>query len=387
MEYQLSAEDRLFQEEVRDWIATHKPKTPRPPEGPDAVAYDRAWQRQLYDAGWAGLDWPVEYGGRGLTLLRQMIWMQEIGHQDAPTAPDLYVGLNHGGPTLIACGTEAQKAAHLQPILKGESIWCQGFSEPGAGSDLAGIRTRAVIDGDELVVTGQKVWTSFAHVADYQELLVRTGTGPKRHDGITWVICDMKSPGITVRPIIDMSGGHHLNEVFYDEVRIPLSNVVGKVNEGWKTAMSTLNFERGMGMVCVQIEMARLVEDMITYAREHSGPDGRRLLDREDLAQHLATLRAEVSALRAMALMNISRHENGTAGAQGTLAALHHGELERKVARTAMELTGSRSLELTHSHDDWTRKYLWSFPLSIAGGTSQIRRNIISERILGMPRA
>lgn len=386
MEYTESTDDRLFREEVRHWLASHIPREKRPPGGHAALEFDKAWQRTQYDGGWAGLNWPVEYGGRGLSLMRQVIWAQESARLGAPGVEDLHIGLNHGGPTLIALGTDAQKAFHLQPILKGDHVWCQGFSEPGAGSDLAGIRTRGEVDGDHLVVTGQKIWTSYAHHADYQELLVRTGSGPKRHEGMTWVICDMKLPGITVRPIIDMAGGHHLNEVFYDSVRIPLSNVVGGVGNGWKTAMSTLGFERGTGMLWVQLEMTRLLEDALAHARRTTGPDGRKLIDNEDIAGRLAGLRAEVSALRAMTYMDISRHERGIGGSEGTLTALLHGELEKRVARMALELSGAAGLELRPDNTNWAYRYLWSFPVSIAGGTSQVRRNIISERVLGMPR-
>ena len=386
MEFSFSPADEIFREEVRDWLATHIPREKRPPGGHAALDYDKAWQRIQYDGGWAGLDWPAEYGGRGLTALRQLIWMQESARLGAPPVGDLYIGLNHGGPTLIALGTGAQKDFHLKPILTGDHVWCQGFSEPGAGSDLAGIRTRGEIDGDHLVVNGQKIWTSYAHHADFQELLVRTGGGSKKHEGMTWVICDMKLPGITIRPIRDMSGAHHLNEVFYDNVRIPIANVVGGVGNGWKTAMSTLGFERGTGMICVQLEMAHLLEAAIAYARETTGADGRKLIEREDLAMRLAGLRAEVSALRAMAYMNISRHERRVAGLEGTLAALFHGELERRVSRIVLEVAGMSGLELHQDYGNWARRYLGSFPMSIAGGTSQVRRNIISERLLGMPR-
>jgi alkylation response protein AidB-like acyl-CoA dehydrogenase len=386
MEFEFSQEDKVFREEVRDWLSAHIPREKRPPEGPQATDFDKAWQRVQYDGGWAGLDWPVEYGGRGLPLIQQMIWMEEYARSNAPAVGNLYVGLNHGGPTLIACGTEAQKTFHLQRILTGESVWCQGFSEPGAGSDLAGLRTKAVVDGNHLVVTGSKIWTSYAQYADYQELLVRTGQGDKKHDGITWVICDMKAPGITIRPIIDFAGHHHLNQVFYDEVRLPLANVVGKIDGGWKVAMSTLGFERGTGMVCLQLAMARCVEDLIVHARETSGPAGRPLIRDEEIAARLATLRAEVSALRAMTYMNISRHQRGGAGLEGTMTALYHAELEKRVARAALDIGAADSLELHPAASDWPHAYLLSFPMTIAGGTSEIRRNIIGERVLGLPR-
>ena len=216
-------DDVAFWEEVRDWLQTNAPRERRPEAGPEMRAFLLAWQPRQYDGGWAGLAWPKEPGEQGLSL----IWHEEYAAAKAPPIGCLFVAMNHGGPTLIAWGTDAQKAFHLPKILKGESVWCQGFSEPGAGSDLASISSRAVIDGDDLVVSGQKIWTSYGHVADYQELLVRTSRGEKKHDGLTWVICPMDAPGIEVRTITTISGSQHFCEIFYDNVRIPMANVVG----------------------------------------------------------------------------------------------------------------------------------------------------------------
>ncbi|HKY91661.1 MAG TPA: acyl-CoA dehydrogenase family protein, partial [Nevskiaceae bacterium] len=275
--------ERAFREEVRRWLDANVPTEPRPHEGPAMLAFDRAWRKKQHAAGWAGLAWPKAYGGRGLTLIEQLIWFEEYAAAGGPYIGAFYVAVNHGGPTLIALGTEAQKTFHLPRILSGDSVWCQGFSEPGAGSDLAGLRCKGVVDGDELVVTGQKIWTSFAQYADYQELLIRTEPGSQRHKGLTWVICDMKSPGLTVRPIRCMDGTPHFCEVFYDEVRIPLSNVVGGLHDGWATAMATLGFERGTGMLADQIELSRTVDRLVALAR-HTGQieDG---AIRRDLAQ------------------------------------------------------------------------------------------------------
>ncbi|MFM7062364.1 MAG: acyl-CoA dehydrogenase family protein, partial [Actinomycetes bacterium] len=248
MNLDLTAEEQAFREEARDWLRSNLPTDERPPEGQEMREFDLAWQRTLFDGGWAGINWPTEFGGRGLSDIQQMIWYEEFAKADPPFTlanSCTFVGNMHGGPTLIVNGTDDQKAEYLPQILKGEKVWCQGFSEPGAGSDLAGLSTKAEVDGDHLVVTGQKTWTSYAHVADLQELLVRTDPAAPKHKGITWVVCDMRTPGIEIRPIQTMSHVTDFAEVFYDEVRIPLTNVVGGLNNGWRTAMSTLSFERG----------------------------------------------------------------------------------------------------------------------------------------------
>src|SRR5690606_33207873 len=195
MDLDFTREQREFREEVRIWLEENKPREERPHDSAARREYDLAWQRTQYEGGWAGISWPTEYGGRGLSLLEQLIWYEEYGRAGLPGMDATFVGLNHAGPTLIARASAAQKNQHLPRILRGEAIWCQGFSEPGAGSDLASLSTRAVVDGDELVVTGQKIWTSFAHLADWQELLVRTDSSGRKHHGITWVICDIRSPG------------------------------------------------------------------------------------------------------------------------------------------------------------------------------------------------
>jgi alkylation response protein AidB-like acyl-CoA dehydrogenase len=301
-----------------------------------------------------------------------------------------FVGLNHAGPTLIQCATPEQKAAHLLPILRGDVLWCQGFSEPEAGSDLASLRTRAVIDGEDLVVSGQKIWTSSAFVADWQELLVRTDPSAAKHRGITWAICDMRSPGIDVRPIKSMDGESEFCEVFYDEVRIPLGNVIGELNDGWRVAMSTLSFERGTAFTASQVRLASTVEHLIDLAAQRPGPLGRgTALTDESLAVRLATARAEVAALRAMTYAVISRgvrYENP--GPEGSIVKLYFSEVEKRVARLSMDVLGPDSLYFVSKWlpGGWSGDYLRSYASSIGGGTSEIQRNIIGERVLGLPR-
>ena len=390
MDLDFSAEQRDFREEVRTWLAEHKPTEPRPSDAAGIRAYDTQWQRTQYDGGWAGISWPKEYGGRGLSLLEQLIWYEEYGRAGLRSMDSTFVGLNHAGPTLIQCATPAQKTAHLLPILRGDVLWCQGFSEPEAGSDLASLRTRAVVDGEDLVVSGQKIWTSSAFVADWQELLVRTDPSAAKHRGITWAICDMRSPGIDVRPIKSMDGESEFCEVFYDEVRIPLGNVVGELNDGWRVAMSTLSFERGTAFTASQVRLASTVEHLIDLAAQRPGPLGRgTALTDESLAVRLATARAEVAALRAMTYAVISRgvrYENP--GPEGSIVKLYFSEVEKRVARLSMDVLGPDSLYFVSKWlpGGWSGDYLRSYASSIGGGTSEIQRNIIGERVLGLPR-
>ncbi|MCB1010827.1 MAG: acyl-CoA dehydrogenase family protein [Microthrixaceae bacterium] len=392
MNLELSVEEQAFREEARTWLREHLPSEERPPEGAEMREFDLAWQHTLYEGGWAGINWPTEYGGRGLSDIQQMIWYEEFASADPPFTLNnscTFVGNNHGGPTLIVKGSEDQKAEHLPRILRGEVVWCQGFSEPGAGSDLAGLSTKAVIDGDELVVTGQKTWTSYAHVADLQELLVRTDPDAPKHKGISWVICDMNSPGIEIREIRTMSHVTDFCEVFYDEVRIPLSNVVGEINEGWRVAMSTLSFERGTAFMADQVELAATVEELIDEARIRSDASGRAMIHDDEIARRLATARAEVAALRAMTIAGISRTaRTGMPGPEGSMIRLFHGELHQRVYRLALDIIGAEAMRLTpvDGEGTWTGPYLQSFAYTIGGGTTDIQRNIVGERVLGLPR-
>ncbi len=392
MDLELTADQEAFRAEARTWLRDHLPTEERPPEGQEMREFDLAWQRTLYEGGWAGINWPVEYGGRGLSDIQQMIWYEEFASSDPPFTLNnscTFVGNNHGGPTLIVKGSDAQKSEHLPKILRGDVVWCQGFSEPGAGSDLASLSTKAVVDGDELVVTGQKTWTSYAHVADYQELLVRTDPDAPKHKGISWVICDMRTAGIEIREIETMSHVTDFCDVFYDEVRIPLTNVVGKINDGWRVAMSTLSFERGTAFMADQVELAATVEDLIAEARTRTDPNGRAMIDDDEVARRLATARAEVAALRAMTIAGISRTaRTGVPGPEGSMIRLFHGELHQRVYRLALDIIGPEALRLTPVDGDgnWTGPYLQSFAYTIGGGTTDIQRNIVSERVLGMPR-
>jgi len=388
MQLAFSAEEEQFRAQVRDWIRTNKPRKPSPLHAPALREYDLDWQRRQFEGGWAGIAWPKEYGGLGLSLTRQLIWYEEYAKAGAPFIGTCFVGILHGGPTLIVRGNEEQKSYHLPKILRGEVVWCQGFSEPSAGSDLGSLRTRAHIDGDHLVVNGQKVWTSYADVADWQELLVRTDPEAPKHKGITWVICNMKTPGITVRPIKMLDGRAEFCEVFYDNVRIPLKNVVGKVNDGWNVAMSTLSFERGSAFILDQVELGVHLQHLIDLAKDTRGLDGRPLIQNDAIAEKLATMKAEVTALRAMTYATVSRSLNtDQPGLEGSLIRVFYTNVQHRMYQLAMEMQGNAAIKLHPTEPGWTRSYLYSFASTIAAGAVQIQRNIIAERILGMPRS
>ncbi|MDH3047288.1 acyl-CoA dehydrogenase family protein [Gordonia alkanivorans] len=390
MDLDFTADQLEFRDEVRTWLVENKPSQARPHDTAGMRDYDVAWQRTQWDGGWAGIAWPTEYGGGGLTLLQQLIWYEEYAAQGFPGIDANFVGLAHAGPTLMTRADQQQKDFHLRKILRGESVWCQGFSEPEAGSDLASLRTRAEIDGDELVVNGQKIWTSFATVADFQELLVRTDSSGSKHHGITWAICDMTTPGIEVRAIETIEGGDEFCEVFYDDVRIPLSNVVGGIGNGWSVAMSTLSFERGTAFTANQVRIAKVVEDLIDFAHDHVGPDGRRpAIADDEIARRLARARASVTALRAMTYRGICQNmKTESPGPQGSMLKLFYAEMAKETAALALDIIGPDALRSSSrwDPDGWVGNYFFSFSQSIGGGTSEIQRNIIGDRVLGLPR-
>jgi alkylation response protein AidB-like acyl-CoA dehydrogenase len=365
-----------FRSGARKWLEANVPSTHCPEDGPAFREFVLAWQRRQAQGGWAGIAWPKEYGGRGLSVLEQIVWFEEYARAGAPSPLDAsFVGLNHAGPTLIACGTSAQKSSYLPKILAGEIIWCQGFSEPGSGSDLASIRTRGRVEGDEIVIDGQKIWSSFADVADVQELLVRTDPDAKNSAALSWVICPMNTRGITVRPIRTMAGPRKYCEVFYDSVRIPLANVVGGLNCGWATAMSTLSFERGTAALALLIGLILKVEKLLTACP----------VDRIELRQRLARLRAEGASIRAMTYRFALDSESSVPDASGSIIRVSFAEFTQRVTAAAIDLYGLDGPEVI-GMNGWGHDYLDAFSETIAGGTAEIQRNIIAERVLGLPK-
>ncbi|OBI15744.1 hypothetical protein A5712_27895 [Mycobacterium sp. E2327] len=378
MEFTVSRDLEDFREEARTWLAENVPTEPRPPfAGKETRDFDEAWHAAQYAGGWAGIDWPTEYGGRGLPLIKQIIWHEEFARAKAPGHGIFGVAFGHAGPTIMLRGNEQQKSYYLPRILRGQTPWCQGFSEPEAGSDLASLRTRGVIDGDDIVVTGSKIWTSHAELCDFGELLVRTDPDVEKHRGITWVIMDMHAPGIEVRPIPAIDRYPHNCQVFFDEVRIPLSNVVDTVNNGWSVALSTLAAERGPGFLDERLEQIVLVDELIDYARETGK------INDDSIADRLAEARAMASACRSMAYYQISQLRPGvTPGPETTAIRTFFVQVEILTARLAIDVLGARALEW----NPWTHRWLRDFRAPIGGGTKDVHKNIIGERVLGLPR-
>ncbi len=391
MDLHFSEEEQDFRARARVWLAGNVPQAKRPANGLDAERFDRDWQRKLHDHGWAGVSWPKQFGGLGLSGLQQVIWYEELARARAPHHINTtYIGLMHAGPTVIARGTEAQKAFHLPRILNGEALWCQGFSEPNAGSDLASLKTRGVIDGDHIVVTGTKMWTTDAVHADYQELLVRTDPASERHKGLTWIICDMKLPGIDIKPIRTMLQDEHVNMVFYDEVRIPLANVVGEIGGGWSTAMATLSFERGLGFIGDQLELYERVGRAIDLAGRTRIEDGRLAIEDDGIAQRLASLKSDCLAIRAMTLADIAETDRtGMPGPKGSMMKLLVTATHKALSEVVGDILGWEFMEFggDRSVNPWTYEYLWSWVFTISGGTSEIQREITANRVLGLPRS
>lgn len=391
MDLHYSEADREFRARAREWLQTHAPRQRRPAHGVAGAQFDRDWQRKLHEHGWAGVAWPKEYGGLGLPGLRQVIWYEELARAEAPHHINTtYVALMHAGPTLIARGTSAQKAFHLPRILSGEALWCQGFSEPNAGSDLAAIKTRGVVDGDHIVVTGAKMWTTDAQYADYQELLIRTDPASERHKGLTWLICDMKAPGIDIKPIRTMLQDEHVSMVFYDEVRVPIANVVGEIGQGWSTALATLSFERGLGFIGDQLELYERVCRAIDLAERVRIEDGRRAIEDDAIAQRLAAIKADCIAIRAMTLADIAvTDRTGMPGANGSMMKLMVTTTHKALSEVVGDILGWSFLEFDgdRAAHPWTYDYLWSWVFSISGGTNEIQREITADRVLGLPKA
>jgi alkylation response protein AidB-like acyl-CoA dehydrogenase len=378
MDMSWSPDDRKFQQSARTWLEKHVPRTPRPEDETEARDFDLRWQQAQFRGGWAGIHWPKSHGGQGLSPLKQFIWHQECARAGAPDIGVCFVGNNHAGPILIDHG-DPQQQAHLANILSGSEVWCQGFSEPHAGSDLAAIRTSGTIDGDTLVICGEKLWSSYAQHADYQELLVRTDPDSQRQRGLSWVICDMRTPGIRVRPIRQLDGRPEFCSITYDEVRIPIRNVVGGLGNGWSVAMSTLSLERGAGFIIDQERLAHRIEELIQLAVER---DANALVFEE-----LGMLRAEISSLQAFSLKNILRSESGeNLGAEGSITKVLLSMLTQKASRLSMDILGADSLARTRSGAKWIDRYLRSYQTSLGAGTNEIQLEVVAERLLDLPR-
>ena len=394
MDLRYTDAEQAFRSDLRAWLAETLPglpPKPSPGDWPGRRAYDTHWQRLLFEAGYAGVDWPVEGGGRGSSPVEELIFKEELERAHAPYVGVNFVGLLHAGPTIIAEGTPEQRRRYLPPILRGDEVWCQGFSEPDAGSDLASMRTRAVRDGDDYIITGSKIWTSHAEVADYCELLVRTGAEDSRHRGISWLILPMDRPGVEIRPLTTIAGSTEFAELFLDEVRVPVDQRVGDENDGWRVTMVTLSFERGTAFVGDLLEAIELLSRTVLLA-QRTGQWGDAGVRRQ--AGHL---RAELDALWALTKRNVSQAaRTGIPGVGGTFFKLAYSEARTKLGEFSLSLLdraglaaddlvgadGRGPMPVEVMVEDWLR----GISLTIAAGTSQIQRNIVGERILGLPK-
>ena len=369
---------------------------PVPPTGPGGAGFSLAsgplglWREKLAQRGWIAPAWPTEYGGAGLTPVQQFILNEEFAEAGAPQIGGM--GVSMAGPTIIKQGTPEQKAEHLPPILRGETQWCQGFSEPGSGSDLASLQTRAVRDGDDFVLNGSKIWTSGARQANWMFLLARTDPTAPKHRGITYFLLDFTTPGITVAPIVNMAGGARFNQVYFDDVRVPARNVVGEVNAGWYVATTTLDFERSA--IGTAVGLTRVVDDLIAWARSNAESPQSRLGRVGSVRDELADRYIEARVARMLSNRVVSLQNSGAVpNYEASMAKLFGTELTQRVYRTAMKTIGlygliwERDSPYAAARAQYVRSYVESVSATIAGGTSEIQRNIIAQRGLGMPRA
>ena len=391
MDFSYSSEDERFRRDLRAWLAASTPaREERVPHDDASLAEEfaflREWQRRLWEAGYVGLLWPREYGGRGARPTQQAILNQELARARAPQLLNR-VGINNTGPTLIAHGSEAQKRRFLSKILSGEEVWCQLFSEPNAGSDLAALRTRAEPDGDRFLVTGQKVWTSYAQLSKWAILLARTDPALPKHRGLTYLILDMESPGITIRPLRQITGSTEFSEVFLDGVPVPREHVVGAVGQGWEVAMTTLAHERGTGFAFKEQVLQKIaIEDLARLARARGRAGD------PTVRQEIARGWIDVEIMRLMNCRTLTRLERGEEpGAESSLVKLFWASLTQRLHQLALELEGPFTQLVAgspHAIEDgrWQQAFLWSRVGAIAGGTSEVQANIVAQRILGLPR-
>jgi len=377
MDLTLSATEAAFRDELRRWLAAQH-RSDEPGDEEARFAWLRHWQRTLHDGGWGAVHWPSEYGGRDASLTQSAIFYEELGRARRPLRANV-IGVLLAGPTILAWGVAEQKARYLAPILSAEEIWCQGFSEPEAGSDLASLRTHAVRDGDDWVVTGQKLWTSNAQYAKWCMLLARTDLGAPRHKGLTFFLLDMDQPGVDIRPLRQITGESEFNEVFFNQARVPDANILGTVGSGWQVALTTLMNERaGLGFF-LQVRLRVLLDELITEA------DQRGLLDDPAVADQLGDLLSRSEALRLNAYRGLATIDrDGQPGPEGSLVKLMWSECNQLLTQAAIDVLGPDTLA---ARSPWSRELLRARANTIEGGTSEVLKNIVAERVLGLPKA
>ena len=394
MDLTYSEADEEFRSGLRAWLAQSVPPEWRAPgywfsvDPDESFEQRRAWEASKAAAGFSGIEWPVEFGGRGGTPAQRAIHDEELAAAGAPATVNA-LGLTFLAPTVMAIGTDAQKKEIIGPLLRNEVIWCQGFSEPGAGSDLAAVRTHGVLDGDEYVVNGQKIWTSNALHASKMFGLVRTHPGEKKHQGLSMLLIDLDTPGIEVRPLRQMSGAYDFGEVFFTDARVPASSVLGTPGEGWKVAMLLLSFERGSSAMGQYTAFRRELDALISLTRRVER-NGRPAIDDPGIRSSIASLHIELETLRLHSLSVLTQVEQGRPlGAQSSLTKLQWSSAHQAIGDLFTEVAGVSAGSL--SGDDaelraLQRSFLWSRSETIWGGSSEIQRNIVSEQLLGLPR-
>ena len=396
MDFKFSADDESFRAELRSWLEANLPRRERSEQAEGAFSdegashWERrvAWHKQMHAGGWVGIGWPKEYGGRGATLTQQLVYGEEMSRAHAPALVN-QLGTMLVGPTLIQWGTEEQKKRYVPKILSADEIWCQGYSEPNSGSDVASLQTRAVEEGDYFIVNGQKVWTTHAHRSHFCQLFVRTDPDVPRHKGLSCLLVDMKSPGVTVRPLKQITGESEFNEIFFEEVRVPKANLLGPLNQGWQVLVSTLMHERfGIGETIGGTEqtLAQLVE-----VARGAIVDGRLAAEDDEVRQQLAQFAIEVAAKKYNGLRALTRRLKGQLpGPESSIGKLVSTELTQRMVKFSVRLLGEFALLERRSpfapDGDWLRRILYSESMTIAGGTSPVQKNMIGERILQLPK-
>ena len=393
MDFNFSEEDEAFRKEFGKWLKENLPKTHRKSDftiefmsGEEGDEWERRleWHKKMYAGGWVAPHWPKEYGGRGASLTQQLIYTEELTHFSPPSLVNGQ-GIGLVGPTLMHWGSEEQRQRYLKPMLAAEEIWCQGYSEPGSGSDLASLQTRAVEDGDYFVVNGQKVWTSDAHHADMCFLLVRTDPNAPKHKGITYLLVDMHSPGITVRPLVQMTGDRGFNEMFFEDVRVPKKNIVGDKNNGWLVALTSLMYERRAR------DMTGIVRELVDLAKAVRR-NGSSAWDDDSVRQQIVQFACEAWGIKYTALRQLTRQLKGLPpGPESSIQKVAFSELNLRMQKFAMELLGPYSQMLYEAQfavdkGKWSYRMLAARGMIIGAGTSEIQRNIIGERVLGLPK-
>jgi alkylation response protein AidB-like acyl-CoA dehydrogenase len=396
MDLTLTPAEEKFRDECHAWLEAYVPRQWHDPAFREAlspaeeVAFLKSWQRTLCEGGWVGLAWPKEYGGRGATFMEQVIFNQEMTRAKAPP-PINVLGIIIAGPTITVHGTEDQKRRYLPKILNAEEIWCQGFSEPNSGSDLASLTTRATLDGDEFAVSGQKIWNSFGHLSQQCLLLVRTDFNVPKHKGISALIVDMQSPGITVKPLRQITGDAEFNEIFFDNVRVPRANLLGEMNDGWNVAITILMFERLNTASLLETQTKIALDELIETARR-TLRNGRPATEDPLIRQKLAQIYIDVEILRLSTYRSITRLQRGQRpGPEGSIDKLFWSETAQRLFEVAMEILGPygqlvKGSKWAIDSGRWPYQFLRARADTIAGGTSEIMRNIIGERVLGLPR-